>query len=222
MRKRAPQLLRDTSLDGRSAPASENATKTADVLGVCSVAATIQGTAPLLLHRYDVRAVAHKTSLPKGSLQRKTDDLESYLYRDERGLIGFPGTNIKRCLVQAGRYFDDPRSSGRRKQATELLSATLLIDPDMPLLKVDGLPIEAAEFTDCRRVVIQRQAAARERPGFRAGWRLSFHVTSLDARYVPTTLIRDLLSYAGRFIGIGDYRPDFGRFQVVSAEEDVR
>ena len=53
------------------------------------------------------------------------------------------------------------------------------------------------------------------------GWRLAFRVVSLDARYVGPPLLRDVLDCAGRFIGLGDFRPDFGRFQTVSAVEDA-
>ena len=128
--------------------------------------------------------------------------------------------NVKRCLVEAGRYFDDPRSSGRRRQATDLFRATLLVEPDFPLLLVGGRPVVAPEFLDRRRAVVQRQTIARVRPGLTPGWRLAFRVISLDARYVSPPLLREVLDCAARFIGLGDFRPDFGRFQVVRAEED--
>ncbi len=211
-------LVADSSLNGRAA-AGENEVRPA-VGGVCVLSVLVEGTAPLLMHRYDVAAIEHRASAPKGSAQRRSEDPEEYLYRTGAGFLGIPATNVKRCLVEAGRYFDDPRSSGRRRQATDLFRSSLLVEPEYALLLIAGQPVDAPQFLDRRRAVVQRQAVARTRPGMMKGWRLTFRVVSLDARYVGPPLLREVLEGAGRFIGLGDFRPDFGRFQIVSAVED--
>ena len=208
----------DSSLDGRAAE-TEGALRPT-LHGVCALSVLIEGTTSLLMHRYDVAAIEHRASAPKGSAQRRTDDPEEYLYRTPEGRLSIPATNVKRAFVETGRYFDDPRSSGRRRQATDLFRASLLVEPESPLLLVGGRPVDAPEFLDRRRAVVQRQAVARTRPGLMAGWRLAFRVVSLDARYVAPALLREALDCAGRYIGLGDFRPDFGRVQVVSAVED--
>ena len=212
-------LVDDASLHGRAA-AVEHEVRPA-VCGVCALAVLVEGTAPLLMHRYDAAAIEHRASAPKGSARRRTDDPEEYLYRTDEGLLSIPATNIKRALVEAGRYFDDPRSSGRRRQATDLFRSSLLVEPEYALLLIAGQPVDAPQFLDRRRAVVQRQAIARTRPGVLKGWRLAFRVVSLDARYIAPPLLRDVLECAGRFIGLGDFRPDFGRFQTVSAVEDA-
>ena len=75
----------------------------------------IEGTAPLLMNRYNVGAIEHRASAPKGSAQRRTVDPKEYLYPNPDGLLSIPATKVKRCLMEAGRYFDGPRSSGRRR-----------------------------------------------------------------------------------------------------------
>jgi hypothetical protein len=42
---------------------------------------TLLGTAPLLFHAWNVEAVAEKAKAAKGSKAKKSDDVESYVYR---------------------------------------------------------------------------------------------------------------------------------------------
>ena len=44
----------------------------------------LKGIADLLFHRWNCEAVAEKAASKKGSKQRKTDDLETFVYRNEQ------------------------------------------------------------------------------------------------------------------------------------------
>lgn len=94
-------LVEDASPHGRAA-AGEDELRPA-VHGVCALAVLVEGTAPLLMHRYDVAAIEHRFSAPKGSVQRRTEDPEEYLYRDPYGLLSIPATNVKRCFSSRTR-----------------------------------------------------------------------------------------------------------------------
>ena len=52
---------------------------------------TIVGIADLLFHRWNVEGVATKARAAKGSKAKKSDDLESYVYRDDAGELAIPG-----------------------------------------------------------------------------------------------------------------------------------
>jgi hypothetical protein len=45
------------------------------------VETTVEGTCPILFHRWSCEAVAEKAKAKKGSAAKKTDDVESYVYR---------------------------------------------------------------------------------------------------------------------------------------------
>ena len=55
------------------------------------VAVTLEGSAALLFHRWNCDAVEAKAKAAKGSAAKKTDDIESYVYRNDAGEICLPG-----------------------------------------------------------------------------------------------------------------------------------
>jgi len=58
----------------------------------------------------------------------------------------------------------------------------------------------------------------RARPRFNK-WALDFSIiVTHDA--LPKAVLKELLDHAGRYMGIGDYRPKFGTFIVTKFEEE--
>jgi hypothetical protein len=178
----------------------------------------LKGRAMLLSHRYDCDAVEMKAAAAKGSKSKKTDDIESYLYRDRTGNCGVPGAGIKSALATAAKSMPDPRSP--RKSARDLFKAAILIEDDVVTLTDEsGLPKKTWDALDKRRVIVGQAAIARVRPAFEPGWRLSFTTTVLDAQYISPEMLRDAFDRAGKYIGLCDYRPECGRFDVVRFEK---
>lgn len=176
--------------------------------GPMTIEVGIEGVAPILFHRWDCAAVEAKAKAKKNSKEKTTDNLESYVYRCEDGTLGLPGINVHMSLVKAAKSKADPRSP--RKSACDLVKAVLLV---MPLLASFG--VQTWAFEDRRRVMVQRNGITRVRPALHAGWTLSFAVTVLDTSYVDEPFLHDLITSAGRYCGLGDFRPQFGRFQIV-------
>lgn len=168
----------------------------------------IEGTAHLLMHKYDCAEVEAKGKAAKGSATKKTDNLESYVYRvPGSNEIGIPAANIKACFCEAAKSVQDPRSP--RKSARDLVRASLFVTPDVPSLGKDKW-----DFEDKRGVLIQRNRITRIRPGFTTGWRLSFIVNVIQPHYVTPALLEEVVKAAGNFVGLGDFRPDYGRFTL--------
>ena len=178
----------------------------------------VEGVTRILFHRYDPQEAEDKANAPKGSRRKKSDNIMSYLYVDEEGYLCFPAVNIKASLLNAAKWFSDPRSSGQKKQAKELFTAKVFVVPEMPRFLVGGRPIKEPQFIDRRGVCVQRNRVNRERPGLLPGWRCCFQIQVVIAEYISPNILRDVVEYAGRFVGWGDFRPDFGRFQVVRAD----
>ena len=181
-----------------------------------SVHLKIQGVMDILFHRWNDEAVQAKAEAKKGSIEKKTDDLESYIYRDDEGLICVPGRYIVRSIVEAGRNFTDPRSS--RKTAKDLVQAAVMCDELYSPILVNGQTVTDWDYEDRQRVCIMRSAITRTRPAFKKGWQVEFTLVSLVPEHITPDFLRKLVDNAGLLIGLGDFRPTYGRFKVVNWE----
>lgn len=176
-----------------------------------AVEVTIQGTADFLYHKWNVEAVAEKAAAKKGSVAKKSDDLESYVYRNEKGELAIPGEYLRGSLVGAAKFRQDPRSP--RKSAADLVKAAIV-----SLTPLASTGQKHWDYEDKRRVVIQRNAITRTRPALKAGWRVTIHLMVNLPEYISPSFLNDLIAAAGKLIGVGDFRPSYGRFQVVKFE----
>jgi hypothetical protein len=174
-----------------------------------TVQVTIEGSATLLFHRWDNEAVASKAAAAKNSAAKKRDNIESYVYRLDNGHLGLPGEYLRQSVIGAARYRQDPRSS--RKSAIDLFKAGVIT-----LTEIADLGVKEWDYIDRRRVTIQRSGVTRERPALKAGWKATFELLVQTPEYIDQATLLAVLGEAGRLIGVGDFRPTFGRFQVVA------
>ena len=179
----------------------------------------IVGTAALLCHRWSDESVAAKARAAKGSTAKKTDDIESYVYRTPDGYVGLSGTQLFGSIAGpqgAAKYRQDPRSP--RKSALDLFRAAVVVLDDVTPLMRDGELCATWDYLDSRRVMVQRQGITRVRPAFMPGWSAQFNLLVNLPQYVSSELLLEVLVDAGRLCGVGDFRPSFGRFQITHFE----
>lgn len=178
----------------------------------------IMGTAALLFHAWSNEAVAEKAAAKKGSTAKKTDNVESYVYRNEARQICLPGQYLVGSLTDprngAAKYRQDPRSP--RKSALDLFRAGVVALTDLaPIIPANQSgPTDEWDYLDSRRVMVQRQGVTRMRPAFLPGWQTTVQLAVLVPEYISPADLLDTLTKAGLLVGVGDFRPTFGRFQV--------
>jgi hypothetical protein len=167
----------------------------------------LTGSSDLLFCRWNNEAVAEKASARKGSKSKKTDNVESFVYRDDAGFICLPGEYLRGAIINAAKFRQDPRSP--RKSAMDLFKAGII-----SLTPLASLGSKEWEYEDHRRVVIQRSAITRVRPAFRTGWQATIQLMVNLPEYIDEVFLREVLQMAGRLVGVGDFRPTYGRFDV--------
>jgi hypothetical protein len=174
------------------------------------VVVEVTGISALLFHRWQSDEVEAKSAAAKNSKAKKTDNVESYVYRNDIGNLTIPGLYLVGSLTNpqngAAKYQQDPRSP--RKSALDLYKAAI-----QPLSDGD-LGVKDWDFLDRRRAVVQRQGITRVRPGMAPGWKTEIELLCTMSEYVSPSDLYAALALAGRAVGIGDFRPTFGRFQV--------
>jgi hypothetical protein len=173
------------------------------------VAVAIEGTAPILFHRWSCEAVAEKANAKKNSKAKKTDNIESYVYRNERGQICLPGEYLRQTIINAAKFKQDPRSP--RKSALDLFKASIIALTELAPLNGGT---EQWDYIDQRRVLVQRSAITRMRPAFAKGWTAEMEFSVLMPEYIDPQLFNEVLALSGKLVGTADGRPSYGRFQV--------
>lgn len=169
----------------------------------------IVGVADLLFHRWNVEGVEAKGKAAKGSKAKKTDDIESYVYRNDAGELALPGEYLRQAVIHAAKFRQDPRSP--RKSAMDLYKAGVVT-----LTPLASFGLKAWDYEDRRRVMIQRNGITRVRPAMRAGWSVEVQLMVNLPEYIPPDALQEVLVNAGRLIGVGDNRPTYGRFAIKS------
>ena len=172
------------------------------------VEASIRGSSPMLFHAWSVEGIEAKAKAAKGSAAKKSDDIESYVYRNINGELCIPSEYVRMSIIEAARYIQDPRSP--RKSARDLFKAGIIVGPGLC-----GLGVKEWDYLDRRRVMVQRNGITRCRPAMWEGWKVSCEIDVLLPEYIAPTLLNEALSMAGRLVGVGDFRPTFGRFQII-------
>lgn len=180
---------------------------------------TCVGTKPLLMHNarlsnpLDEVAKAMKRITAK---RIKTDEDHEELARLEHmgGLyfdpeIGpyMPGQNFERCLVDAARI----TKSGKK------IERGVFVDTDVNPISYDGpRDIDGLwkdeNFRHAASVKVGTSRVTRTRPQFRS-W-----AVEAEGEYDPTVVslveLGEIATTAGLMIGLGDWRPRFGRFEA--------
>src|SRR3972149_2020377 len=181
-------------------PAGNGAKETIELEVPYVVSVTIEGSAPLLFHRWDNEAIEEKAKSKKNSKAKKEDNVESYVYRNEAGEICAPGEYLRQAIIHAAKFKQDPRSP--RKSAADLFKAGVV-----SLTELASLGGKNWDYLDKRRVMVQRQGITRARPAMQKGWTADFDIQVLTPEYIDTALLHEVLAQAGGLVGIGDFRP---------------
>ena len=171
----------------------------------------VEGVCPILFHRWNCEAVEAKSKAKKGSAEKKTDNIESFVYRNDQGEICIPGEYLRGAIIAASKFQQDPRSP--RKSAADLFKAGVTSLTD---LATTGNKIW--DYLDHRRVQVQKNAITRVRPALHKGWKAEFELMVNLSEYIDHQFLNSVIQLSGRLIGLGDFRPSFGRFNVVKFE----
>ena len=176
------------------------------------ISVTIKGITPLLMHRFAVTGAEDASKLRTGVPDwEKAAELAKYA--DEKGHLYQPAEHIERTLAEAAKNF---KITGRRGATySKLVGSTVDVEPFAVPHKIQK------SVVDSRPVVVQKARVIRYRPRL-DDWELDFNIRLHDDQ-LQTEVIKQILDYAGLYVGIGDYRPQkkgkFGKFMVIRFDE---
>lgn len=161
----------------------------------------VVGTAPLLQNRFAVEENPENKSKIKGKVYVDKDEAEKKLYLDGKKVCQ-PANHFEASMIKASTNF---KFEGK-KTYKDAFKGGIFVNPMMIPHKYQKWEI------DRQPVVIQRSRVMRARPRFDK-WELSFEIMVIDDR-ISSSVVKEVLQYAGLYTGIGDMRPRYGRFEV--------
>jgi hypothetical protein len=156
--------------------------------------------------------VAAKAAARKNSAAKKTDNIDSYVYRTTEGELAIPGAYLKGAIAGpqgAAKYRQDPRST--RKSALDLYKAGVIVLTDLASLGTADW-----DYLDERRVTVQRAGVTRVRPAMLSGWEAVFDLMVQTPEYINPSELNEVIGQAGRLVGLADFRPTYGRYEVTN------
>jgi len=181
------------------------------------LAIKIVGLTPLVMH--SSRGMQQSAG---GATRKKIptpkDEAEAGAYRLPNGDLYIPSDGFIGGMRKVGTSL---RLTIEKTPIRNVLAASVFLEsPEIPLYHPKTKkPIREYEIYTCRAVV-QRQGIMRSRPRIRE-WAATIKL-SYDNELIAPTVIRDLLTRAGKVVGIGDQRPGapltpgpYGRYEVL-------
>lgn len=167
------------------------------------VLVSVKGIAPLLMNRFN--DVVETSSKRGKKTYDPTEEAEKKSYRTEDKKLFLPATHFKASMVKAAT---DIKQAGK-KTFKDFVKSAVFIAPEQIVLNEQQYEIHAEP------VVIQRARVMSWRPKFKE-WSCEFGIEVTDGEFISQGNLKQILESAGRFKGVGDHRPEYGRFIITS------
>ena len=171
----------------------------------------IEGTSPLLMNRFRDKSIDTKSKKRTGSMGVAEIEDKLYIYD---GNTHIPAVYFRNSIVEASKQF---KITGKGKATySKLVGATVDVMPEMIPLKEKYIPFRIAAVNPSTkgRMMVTR-------PRFDK-WTAEFEII-LNDEGVPKEVMNEILEQSGRYVGIGDWRPEkkgmFGKFMITSFKE---
>jgi hypothetical protein len=167
----------------------------------------VKGVSPLLMNRF-LPAEITDTKVRRGNVKEK--NVEDKLYLTDDGKPYVPSAYIRNALIAGGMAV---KIKGKGKATySKLIGSSLMVSPDAIVIISDG---GWKPFTTTAVNPATKGRMTVTRPMF-ADWKLAFEVVMPDD--IPEEDFAKILDEAGRYVGIGDWRPAkkgmYGKFIV--------
>jgi hypothetical protein len=165
-------------------------------------------TNPLVRRIKEITSKGSKKMTDSDYEERDRLEWEAGLYWDsEDGLI-MPSDNIERC-VQLGAQ--------KSRIGKDVQAAVFCANTHVPIV-YDGPKDKDKLYDDPRfslrkGVAVQKSRIIRIRPMIPTGWTMAFDLEFDEGIVNPKNLMKAMTD-AGSLVGLGDWRPKFGRFLV--------
>lgn len=179
----------------------------------------LESIAPLLMH--GSQAIGRDTNNKKKGGSAVVGDPEEWkktVYFDD--LVGayVPAINFESSLVEAAKQF---KVSGKAT-ASKFFKSGIFVESDLIPLTVNGEYVKSLDKIKVDSRSVKNPATKMRQLRYRAifdKWEAKVKIIVASDDYIDTELLKNVVNYAGMYVGLCDFRPRFGRFQVAKFTE---
>ena len=177
----------------------------------------LKGTTPYMQHRMDDASLDEWEKKRGKIIERKdvNDEDETralfHMHTNKDGKPFVPADHIRGSLINAGAFMK-AKVGNSRKSMKNIVAAMFFVNPEEVELPAD-------EWVVDKRSAVNRNVKGRVivvRPKWE-NWEVDFDLW-IDDDTITLETVQELLNYAGKYVGIGSFRPQnngsFGRFTV--------
>lgn len=177
------------------------------------VAFTIEGIADFLFNRMTDEDLAQFRGAASGG--KMTDEqrlkrAEGKVYSDDDGLF-LPAWTVKKLFLN-GAF--EGKLKFDKKPLHRIIAAMVFVQGAGRFVNDRGKPVMERDYIhEITGRTPPRTGAMTivRRPAMKAGWLISAQAAVLDAS-IPPDALKNALTSAGLYVGVGSWRPEFGRF----------
>lgn len=178
-----------------------------------TIKGTIEGVAPILFSRPDPEKLEATTGGPKKTAEEKQAEIPLRLHKNANGVY-VPKNMFKNCLLE-GVTKANLKERGNISQRP-YLEATVFPKDHLYFGKMEHDDV----LETWGRIPPKTGAAVVLRyPMMNPGWKLDFALLVADDSRRPGDIKR-ALEAGGLLVGIGSWRPEYGRFMVTDWESE--
>lgn len=182
----------------------------------------IRGTSPYMQHRMDdvkLEQWEKERHMIIENLGLNTPDAvkaEFHCYRDADGHCYIPSTQLKSAFIESGKLVKG-KVGAATKSMKNIVAGMFQVTPEQ-------IPIVDYTQIDKRSAVNHNNKARviTVRPKWDTGWEVEFTL-KIKIDTMTDDMIKNIVQYAGDYIGIGSFRPtkngEFGCYEIVDFQE---
>lgn len=182
----------------------------------------IKSICAMIHHGSQSVGMQEKSSKKQGgdALTGNPEEWKQTIYFKDGVGVYLPSICFEACLKNASKQF---KITGRAT-ATKFVDSGLFCSDEYLPFFVKGKPIMSL---DDPRITIDKRTVknpttkgrnVRYRAKFDE-WESAFRIIVSADDYLSEKLIKEIIEYGGLYVGVGDYRPKFGRFELLSLKE---
>jgi hypothetical protein len=182
----------------------------------------IEGVTPYMQHRMDTAKLKEWEQKRGRIIEREglnTDEEKTALfhsYIDDNGKFYIPAEHFKQAFVKGGGFVKGKVGNATRSMKNIVAGMWIIKQEKIPFRRFDEVDTRSAVNTNVKaRIIVHRPKWNK--------WKCEFDLMIDDDGLLTTPIIQSVIEYAGRFQGVGSYRPEhtgeFGRFKIAELKE---